>query len=69
MNRLFNKSWSRVFSGFFIDLAAGWVGAVVVSPNFSDLSIVDNKLVLTGDVIGAIFCLLVANWFEKKGEI
>lgn len=68
MNRLFSRSWTKVFSGFFTDLAAGWIGAVFIFPNFSDLSEWGNRLVLTGDVVSAIFCLLVANWFEKKGE-
>lgn len=66
--RIFTPARLKVLSGFFANLAAGWFGAIVILPNFSDLTELESKLVLTGDGFFATVCLLLAFWFEEKAD-
>lgn len=68
VDKLFVASRLRVLSGLFTNLTAGWIGAIFIFPNFSDLSTLANKLVLTYDVLAAIVCLLVAFLLEERSE-
>jgi len=69
MRKLFTSPRVRVLSSLFTNLAAGWIGAILIFPNFSDLAGLPNKLVLILDILAATVCLLVAFWLEEKGEI
>ena len=65
---IFSKAKLRVLSGLFTNLAAGWVGAVFIFPNFSDLSSLVNKLVLTYNALAAIVSILIAFWLEERSD-
>lgn len=67
MAEVFTKRKLKVLSGLFTNLSAGWIGAVLVFPNFSDLSLLVNQLILTLDIIAAIVSLLIAFWLDEKG--
>ena len=45
MTELFTSPRRRVLSGLFTNLSAGWIGAVFIFPNFSDLTLLVNKIV------------------------
>lgn len=64
--KLFSQSRRRVLSSLFTNLAAGWIGAVFIFPNFYNLSLIENKIILTLDITGVIVCLLLAFWLEEK---
>ena len=49
-----------VLSDLFVNLAAGWLGAVFIAPNFSSEKKSKVWLVLIVDLVSAILCLLVA---------
>lgn len=66
MKILFSESRLSVLSGLFTNLAAGWIGAIIIFPNFSDLSFFFNKFILLSDLVAAIICLLVAFWLEER---
>lgn len=66
MTKLFTPTKQRVLSGLFTNLSAGWIGAILIFPNFNDLSNNENKVVLFFDIIAAIVCLLIAFWFEER---
>lgn len=57
---MFNsKVWNSLFSDLFINLSAGWFGAALIVPTFSESTIVTNLWVLTVDLIlGTLFLLL-----------
>ena len=59
-----------VLSELFVNLAAGWFGAVFIVPNFSGLKLPFNLFVLTMDILLGIFSLVVAFKLRKlsKGE-
>ena len=59
------KSWSKVLSGLSINLAAVWFGAAFISPNFGSISDKNALLLLTGDILLGIFCLVVSYKLEK----
>lgn len=68
MRKLFTSAKMRVLSALFTNLAAGWIGAILIFPNFSDLASLSDKLVLILDILAVTVCLLVAFWLEEKGE-
>lgn len=49
--------WLAVFSDLFVNLSAGWIGAVIIVPNFSKEKGNRRRIILTVDILGAIFCL------------
>lgn len=65
---LFTKPRLKVLSALFTDLSAGWIGAVIIFQNFSNLSLFKDWLILITDIIAAIVCLLVAFWLEERSE-
>ena len=69
MGKVFTFTRLRVLSGLFTNLSAGWIGAVFIFPNFNDLSLIENKIILIFDVAATIVCLLIAFWFEEKSRI
>lgn len=66
MEKLFTPSKRKVLSSLFTNLTAGWIGAILIFPNFSDLSSLLGKVVLIFDITAAIVCLFVA--FKLEGE-
>ncbi len=63
---LFTPTRLKVLSGLFANLSAGWIGAFLIFPNFSDLAEIQNKIILTLDIFAAIVCLLIAFWLEER---
>ena len=66
--RLFTPARLTVLSGLFANLSAGWIGAVLIFPNFSSLYTLQNKILLTLDIVAAIVCLLIAFWLEDRSR-
>jgi hypothetical protein len=60
-----DTDWFLLFSELFVNLAAGWFGAVLIVPNFSGIETPFNLAILTGDVLAGIFSLLIAFKFRK----
>lgn len=60
MRIIFTKTRKRVLSGFFGNLSAGWVGAILVFPNFLSLTHLKDIFVLLTDIFAAIVCLVLA---------
>jgi len=56
--------WFSVLSGLLINLAAGWLGAAVILPVTYKPPRQVNTLVLTGNILLAIFALVLA--FELR---
>lgn len=54
-----------IASELFINLAAGWLGVVIIVPNFSGERGVRKWLVLTTDIVFAIVCLTLAFVLRK----
>lgn len=57
-----------IFSELFVNLSAGWFGAVFVVPNFAGFKTPFNSLVLTGDVLAGIFSPVVAFKLRKLSK-
>jgi len=49
-----------VLSELFVNLSAGWLGVVLITPGFGPLTEPKTLLVLTKDILFAILCLLIA---------
>jgi len=64
----FTAAKLRVLSGLFINLAAAWLTAAALTPNFVALNKPFNLIVLTYDIFGAtVFLILAAKIEEKLG--
>lgn len=63
---LFTSPRLKVLSELFTNLTAGLVSAIFITPNFSDLSLLNNQVVLITDLIAATVCLLTAFFFEER---
>lgn len=59
--------WPSILSDLLINLAAGWLGVVVVVPTISRPPRRVDPLVLTGNILLAIFALVLA--FELRGGV
>lgn len=68
LRSLFSASKRRVLSSLFTNLTAGWIGALIIVPNISDLSQIQDILVLILDVFAAIVSLSIAFWFEERSN-
>ena len=62
------KLWLIGVSDLFINLSAGWFGAVFIIPVFSNSSLIYNLPILTGDLIMGILFLVSAIELRKKGN-
>ncbi|HCR35912.1 hypothetical protein A2130_00100 [Candidatus Woesebacteria bacterium GWC2_33_12] len=60
-----NNIWFLIASDLLINLAAGWLGAVLIVPNFSSKNKRQKLVVLTMDIVFAIFCILGAYKFRS----
>jgi len=64
----FDADWFSIGSDLSINLAAGWLGVAFIVPNFSGINSPLNFLVLTGDILLAIFFLVVAFKLKKLSK-
>ncbi|MEK7090937.1 MAG: hypothetical protein AAB887_00335 [Patescibacteria group bacterium] len=62
------KDLYGVLSDLFVNLAAGWFGAVFIVPNFSQLGLPANWLVLTIDIVLGILSLVLALRLKKNAK-
>lgn len=62
----FKPSQLRILSGLFTNLAAGWFGAMIIAPNFSDVSSFRGVFVLLFDGLAAIVSLVIAFLIEER---
>ena len=65
MDTLFSKSWLRVLSGLFTNLAAGAFGLVVVTPNFIGADNLATVLTLTSDILLGIVFIVTAERLDR----
>lgn len=54
-----------VISDLLINLSAGWIGALIIVPNYSQGSSKRKLIILTMDIIFAIFSLMGAYQLRK----
>lgn len=55
-----DKAWFSIASDLLINLSAGWFGAVLIVPNFSEKKGIKRVMVLTTDILFATVCLVGA---------
>lgn len=60
-----DKTLLSVLSDLFVNLAAGWLGAAFIAPNFSRKKGLEKFIILTSDIMLAIFCLGVGFILKK----
>ena len=65
LGRMLNKIWFLIASDILINLAAGWLGAVLIVPNFSNKRGVQRLVVLTIDLLFATVCILIAYYLRS----
>jgi hypothetical protein len=61
----FDPILSSVLADLSVNLSAGWVGALVIVPNFSKERGARRLLILTVDILAAIVCLIIAFVLKK----
>ncbi|MDZ7586663.1 MAG: hypothetical protein U0946_02820 [Patescibacteria group bacterium] len=52
--------WNSILADLLVNLSAGWLGAVLIVPNFSKETGLRKLWVLTGDLVMGILSLLLA---------
>lgn len=65
MKTVLTSPRARFLAGLFTNLAAGWLAALLITPNFVGA----DFTILTYDVLGVIFCSWLAIKLEEKLEI
>ncbi|OGE14625.1 hypothetical protein A3F00_01230 [Candidatus Daviesbacteria bacterium RIFCSPHIGHO2_12_FULL_37_11] len=65
MESFFTKSWLRVLSGLFTNLAAGSFALVVITPNFIGIDNFTTLLTLTSDIVLGIVFITIAERLDK----
>lgn len=55
-----------VLSSLLTNLAAGWIGAIAIIPNFSDTFSFKGIFTLTFDTLAASISLIIAIWLETQ---
>ena len=51
---IINANWFQILSELFVNLAAGWLAALIIVPNFTEKKRVEKLIILTGDILGVI---------------
>ncbi len=64
--RYIDKEWFYLVSEICVNLSAGWIGAILIIPNFADAPFPRNVLTLTADFVLAIVSLIVAFYLRKQ---
>ena len=54
-----------VTADLFVNIAAGWIGAIIIVPNFSEKKGREKGLVLILDSAAAIICIGIAVIFKQ----
>ncbi|KKU29373.1 MAG: hypothetical protein UX80_C0002G0009 [Candidatus Amesbacteria bacterium GW2011_GWA2_47_11b] len=62
------KDLYGILSDLFVNLAAGWFGAVFIVSNFFQLGLPANWLVLTIDIVLGILSLVLALRLRKNAR-
>lgn len=63
--RLPDAEWLEATADLFINLSAGWFGAILIVPNLSRGEFPDNLKILTVDIVLGIVSLLFAVRLKK----
>ena len=66
MNIFFNSARMKVLAGLFTNLAAGWIGLVIITLPVPKQLSPESIAALTFDVLLATLCVLIAFELEKK---
>jgi len=69
MNNFLNKSWLTVLSGLFTNLSAGWLGLIIIAPNFLPLNNIEKLWIFTYEVFFAIVFLVLAVKLDERVRI
>jgi len=59
------KIWKTLLSDLFVNLSAGWFGAVFIIPAFTRNSLAIDLPVLTADLVLGILCLVFSYQLKK----
>lgn len=59
------ERWNLIIADFLINIAAGWFGAIFISPNFTKAKRFARLAILIVDLLLAIFSLWVAHELRK----
>jgi hypothetical protein len=54
-----------VSSDLFVNLAAGWIGVVIIAPNFSGATGFKRIVILISDILAATLCVIFAIVLRK----
>ena len=57
-----------ISSELFVNLSAGWFGAILIVPNFASRESPYNLAILTGDILAGISSLVVAFRLRKLSK-
>ena len=57
-------NWKIILSELFVNLCAGWLGAIIITPNYTKKVGFKKRLVLIVDLGFAIVCLLTAYYLR-----
>ena len=60
-----NPVLRSIIADLFVNLSAGWIGAVIIVPNFTSEKGKRKWLILTGDIFAAILFLFIAFLFRS----
>ena len=66
--RWMSKTRLRLLSEMFVNLAAGWIGLVLIAPGLWGVSVQEMLWALTKNVPLAILSLLIAEWLVKRSD-
>lgn len=67
--RLPDEEWLGAIADLFINMSAGWFGAILIVPNFGGPEYPDNLKILTADAVLAIVSLVFAVRLKKIKKI
>lgn len=56
----------RFLAGLFTNLAAGWIGVILISPGLGNISRSWDYFILTINFLAAIICSVLAIKFESE---
>lgn len=64
-----NATRLKLLSEMFVNLSAGWVGVVLISPAFEGLDSLVFLGILTKNLIFATLSLLFAEWLLERSDV
>jgi hypothetical protein len=66
--RIVTQTRLRLLSDMFVNLAAGWLGLVLVAPGIWGVYLDEAVFSLTKNIPFAILSLLTAEWLSERSE-